>query len=593
MKASWRKGLSGAVSAIVIAVVLVAGLASASYINLTTARYNEAQMQEALRQARLGSELIRIHIHSTDGAVDSPPRITFVNAWGYESRIIQLVVIARDMTPVATIDLRGRPIVLPPGARMTIEPSQIGLSYPTFKRMADELRSIHAYTEAGNSFGSTWGFPREDNMAGRTMATTYNATTSEIWYVPVFSQVNKTFTVGRYMTIGDIPDTDLVKVVARNHFEKARVDVGARLGRWVCNRQTTDLYTGELVCVEWRYYGPDVRITHDDSMWDGYPPAPGPRVEASGCIGGCWEGQANSHWLQVGGVSIIGIGGHDLDWTQWRWYPQDGWVEYMGPVMHHEISESIYGYNAPNKVVIQVGGEDGICTITYLLGRTTVTPSQPGFRPTESTYTRTYYPTSPYPNNPVSQTLLLSVARVFRLNPEPITLSSPTTQIYTTHVAGTTSSTATITYTTSFDTSTPYTTWTTHGFTETFWKPFMTTQTITYTTTISWLIPLTLTQTTVRTAVPVDTTIDRYYYVADVKCELWDPPPPPSVEIPRPGPPDPWATRTVSPVYCTVIEDQITVPVQRAMTLGVRADGSPIIEYVTNYEVRLIQRRIC
>jgi hypothetical protein len=576
MKASWRKGLSGAVSAIVIAIVLVAGLASASYINLTTARYNEAQMQEALRQARLGSELIRIHIHSTDGAVDSPPRITFVNAWGYESRIIQLVVIARNMTPIATIDLRGRPIVLPPGARLTLEPSQIGLSYPTFKRMADAIRSIYAYTEAGNSFGSTWGFPREDNLAGRTVATTYNATTSEIWYVPVFTQMNKTFTVGRYMTIGDIPDTDLVKVVARNHFEKARVDVGARLGRWVCNRHTTDTYTGELVCIEWLYYGPDVRITRDDSMWDGYPPAPGPIVEAVGCIGGCWQGQANSHWLQVGGVSIIGIGGHNLDWTQWRWYPQDGWVDYEGPVMHHEVSESIYGYNAPKKVVIQVSGEDGACTITYLLGRTTVTPSQPGFQPTESTHTRTYYPTSPYPNNPVRQTLLLSVARVFRLNPEPITLSSPTTQIYTTLVVGTVSSTMT----------TLMGAW---ELTNNQWEWVVRTRTYT----ISWLTPQTLTQTTVRTALPADTIIDRYYYVADVKCELRYPPPPPSVEIPRPGPPDPWVTITVAPVYCTVIEDQITVPVHRAMTVGVNADGSPIIEYVTDYEVKLMQRRIC
>jgi len=563
MKASWRKGLSGAVSAIVIAVVLVGGLASASYINLTTARYNEAQMQEALRQARLGSELIRIHIHSTDGAIDSPPRITFVNAWGYESRIIQLVVVGRNMEPRATIDLRDRPIVLPPGARLTIDPAQIGLSYPTFKRMADEIRSVFAYTEAGNSFGSTWGFPREDNLSGRTVATTYNATTSEIWYVPIFSQMNKTFTVGSYVTIGDIPDTDLVKVVARNHFEKARVDVGARLGNWVCNRHRTDFFTGQLVCIEWVYYGPDVRITYD-GMWDGYPPAPGPRVEASGCVGGCWRGQANSHWLQVGGVSIIGIGGHNLGWTQWRWYPRDGWVDYEGPVMHHEINESIYGYNEPKKVVIQVSGEDGKCTITYLLGRTTVTPSQPGFKPTESTYTRTYYPTSPYPNNPVSQTLLLSVARVFRLNPPATTLSSPTTQIYTTHVVGTTSSIATIT-----------------------------SQTITYTTTINWLIPLTQTQTTVRTSVPVDTIIDRYYYVADVKCELWYPPPPPSVEIPRPEPPPSWATHTVAPIYCTVIEYQITREVIRAVTAGVNADGSLIIVYVTDYVVELKQREAC
>jgi hypothetical protein len=225
MKASWRKGLSGAVSAIVIAVVLVAGLASASYINLTTARYNEAQMQEALRQARLGSELIRIHIHSTDGAVDSPPRITFVNAWGYESRIIQLVVIARNMTPIATIDLRSRPIVLPPGSRMTIELSQIGLSYPTFKRMADELRSIHAYTEAGNSFGSTWGFPREDNMAGRTIAVTYSTTTTQVWSLPSFTTRNNTFTIFSYTTLGSLPNVTTASIKAIHQFEKINVTI--------------------------------------------------------------------------------------------------------------------------------------------------------------------------------------------------------------------------------------------------------------------------------------------------------------------------------------------------------------------------------
>jgi len=278
MRESWRKGLSGAVSAIVIAVVLVAGLASASYINLTTARYNEAQMQEALRQARLGSELIRIHIHSMDGAVDSPPRITFVNAWGYESRIIQLVIIGRETSGggegggggnnggggrrchivdgileceigedgntggstdgytrttmgdgqsqtqiIATIDLRNRPIVLPPGARLTIDPAQIGLSYPTFKRMADQIRSIHAYTEAGNSFGSTWGFPREDNMAGRTVATTYNVTTTAIWYVPSLTFINMTFTRSSYITMGSIPPVTNATIKAINYFKRPAI----------------------------------------------------------------------------------------------------------------------------------------------------------------------------------------------------------------------------------------------------------------------------------------------------------------------------------------------------------------------------------
>jgi hypothetical protein len=339
---------------------------------------------------------------------------------------------------------------------MTLEPSQIGLSYPTFKRMADELRSIHAYTEAGNSFGSTWGFPREDNMAGRTVATTYNATTSEIWYVPAFTQVNKTFH-GR--TLHDHRTHTRHRPregAARNHFEKARVDVGAHLGTWVCG--SYDPWY-PWICTGYIWSGPSVRVT---SVGSGYPPAPEPRVEASGgnCWGRCWWTYSN--WVQVGGVTIYGKDFTNLGWTQWRWYPQDGWVTYEGPFMHHEVEESIYGYNEPERVIIQVSGDDGSCTITYMLGRTTVTPSQPGFKPTASTYTRTYYPTSPYPNNPVSQTLPLSVAKVFRLNPPVTTLSSPTTQIYTTHVAGTTSSTATITYTTRFQTSTPYTTWT-HG----------------------------------------------------------------------------------------------------------------------------------
>jgi hypothetical protein len=387
------------------------------------------------------------------------------------------------------------------------------------------------------------------------------------------------------MTIGPIPDTDLVKVSARNHFEKARVDVGAYLGTWVCGG-----WSG-VHCTGYIWSGPSVRVT---SMGSGYPPAPEPRVEASGgCPGRCWE--AYSNWVQVGGVTVYGKAFTNLDWTQWRWYPQDGWVTYEGPVMHHEVEESIYGYNGPERVIIQVSGDDGSCTITYMLGRTTITPSQPGFRPTESTYTRIYYPTSPYPNNPVRQTLPLSVAKAFRLNPPVTTLSSPTTQIYTTHVAGTTSSTATITSTTIFFTSTPYTTVRFGTYLWTYWNPFITTQTITYTTTISWLIPLTLTQTTVRTAIPADTIIDRYYYVADVQCSASYPPGPPEINsgggTKEPLPP--WFGHAPGPVFCTVIEDQITVPVQREMTLGVKMDGSPIIEYVTDYEVRLTRRIIC
>ena len=360
MKASWRKGLSGAVSAIVIAVVLVAGLASASYINLTTARYNEAQMQEALRQARLGSELIRIHIHSTDGAVDSPPRITFVNAWGYESRIIQLVVIARNMTPIATIDLRGRPIVLPPGARLTLEPSQIGLSYPTFKRMADQIRSIHAYTEAGNSFGSTWGFPREDNMAGRTVAVTYNATTIELWNIPSVTWLNRTWTKFYYTTIGEIPPLQQATIKARNNFEKVRV------GIVLINYE---LSKGRSVTV-------------DDAVGEGYPPAP---IGDGASIGS----DSELGFTPYGWYDPI-MGSDKWGYSTWWWYPEGGFTTLEGSPVNVEANTYVAIVNRPLRIVVTQQWNPSYCVVSYRLLHVTLTPEPEGYQPpASSTTTRT------------------------------------------------------------------------------------------------------------------------------------------------------------------------------------------------------------
>jgi hypothetical protein len=378
VRASWRKGLSGAVSAIVIAVVLVAGLASASYINLTAARYNEAQMQEALRQARLGSELIRIHIHSTDGAVDSPPRITFVNAWGYESRIIQLVVVGRNMEPRATIDLRNRPIVLPPGARLTIDPAQIGLSYPTFKRMADEIRSVFAYTEAGNSFGSTWGFPREDNMAGRTVATTYNATTINVWYVPSLTLINSTLTRSSYITIGPIPPVGNATIKAVNHFEKSVL-------RFALN--------------------PSLRSISSSSWGSGGEPsdpqAPMPSNSFTPVDTGvdrylwCWDGGNGNNCNTLNNRE------------DWYWYPLQQYVAVEGQTKIVEGGTYHTLFNGPvfytQSFTVNLGVDEGArsepwrppperyaqVVVTYRLVRVEITPNPPGFQVQTATVTRT------------------------------------------------------------------------------------------------------------------------------------------------------------------------------------------------------------
>jgi hypothetical protein len=520
MKASWRKGLSGAVSAIVIAVVLVAGLASASYINLTTARYNEAQMQEALRQARLGSELIRIHIHSTDGAVDSPPRITFVNAWGYESRIIQLVVIARNMTPIATIDLRNRPIVLPPGSRMTLEPSQIGLSYPTFKRMADELRSIHAYTEAGNSFGSTWGFPREDNMAGRTVATTYNATTIELWNVPSVTFLNRTWAKFYYTTIGEIPPLQQATIKARNHFEKASVGIGA----------------GD--------YGWSISLAIDDAVVEGYPAAP---------VG-------HGVWFFI---DYTLLNWNHYGYASWWWKPETDFATLEGSPVTVEANTYVTILNRPTRFVVVGSNGASYCAASYSLRHVTITPD-PGNQwstPPTTIYRKGMVIEFQYNNWRATRTAFNDMTGHLLVQSNPqygVVLRAPVPT--PTFSYSTTTVTTTMPITMVIGTRT-----TTLGYTTTTYTSSTVVRTITPE------LPLTYTASNdpsfigvVRSMTinnyaandlsaiyvilpPGNYTVDRYYYVEDVQCNIYVSPPPvagyggsvPNEPPPRPPPPPP------------------------------------------------------
>jgi len=51
---------------------------------------------------------------------------------------------------------------LEPGERVDIHPNDLGLNYATFAAMADEVRAIYFRTAEGNSFGSSYGPPPED-----------------------------------------------------------------------------------------------------------------------------------------------------------------------------------------------------------------------------------------------------------------------------------------------------------------------------------------------------------------------------------------------------------------------------------------------
>ena len=369
-----RKGLSGVVSALLITVVLVAGLASASYVNMTAVKYNEANMQEALRQARLGSELIRIHIHSADGSVDSPPRITFVNAWGFESRIKQLVIIARNMSVLAAVNLT-QPIVLPPGSRLTVDPSQIGLGYRTFRELADNIRSIHAYTEAGNSFGSTWGFPREDNMAGRTVAVTYNGTTTEIWNVPSTTWANATYTRFRYTTLGDIPPVVNSTIRAVHRFERLAIYFNEEISSvssssWSSSREPAD----PAVPTPDPSFRP-ATVNTDTRLNDfvGLSVYSDPVIEIPYSCGEYYTLTCYSYKM-----------------VSWYYQPVQGWADVQGVQKTVEGNTYFTVFNGPQTYTASfVVNNQYQVAVTYRLGRILITPTPPSYQPAETTVMRT------------------------------------------------------------------------------------------------------------------------------------------------------------------------------------------------------------
>jgi hypothetical protein len=420
------------------------------------------------------------------------------------------------MTPIATIDLSNRPIVLPPGSRMTLEPSQIGLSYPTFKRMADELRSIHAYTEAGNSFGSTWGFPREDNMAGGTVAVAYNVTTTELWYVPSVTFLNRTWVKFYYTTIGEIPPLQSATIKARNFVENVIIGTAA--------------YTGT-----WRY---DVSTTINDAVVEGYPSAPiGPSISISvdyGLIG--WDPR---RWQSTG----YGYGG------SWWWRPENDFTVMEGNPVVVEANTYVAIVNRPLNLVVYASGRgvngeytSDYCTVSYSLRYVTITPDPGNQRSTPPTTiyrngmviefqyntwraTRTAF-------NEMTGHLLVYLTpqhNVVLRAPVPTprfsySTTTVTTTMPITMVIGT--STTTLGYTT-----TTYTSSTVVG-TITPRLPLTYTASnnpsfigVVSSTTINTYAANDLSAIYVRLP-PGDYTVDRYYYVDSVQCNIYVPPPP-------------------------------------------------------------------
>jgi len=345
---SGKKAMSGIVAAIAIMMVLVLGFATVTYVNTTSAQKNRELASELQMQASKAQELVRIYIHSTDGSIEAPARITFVNAWGFESRIRNILIFNRALQPLHNVSVQP-PLTLRPGAKISLNPSDIGLSYPDFKSLADNVGLIVAYTDLGNRFGSTWGMPKEDNLAGVTTSYQVSSTVINYWVVPSFTTVNNSFTMSTYITLNPPAPPQDTYITARSHFQKIYL------------RTNPVLYY---------MYPLTISATIDDSIVEGKPAIPTQPYWA-------WQwGCSDSAVICVTGSPLAG---NPVSYTGYHVEYKNEWYTITSQPETATRNTYYVTYNAPIRYVVNISGENGYCVLSYVLSEVRITPTPRGY----------------------------------------------------------------------------------------------------------------------------------------------------------------------------------------------------------------------
>jgi hypothetical protein len=201
-------------------------------------------------------------------------------------------------------------------------------------------------------------------MAGRTVAVTYNVTTTELWNIPSVTWLNRTWTKFYYTTIGEIPPLQNATIKARNHFEKVRVGIAL---------------------VSFEVGGGGRSVTIDDSVAEGYPSAP---IRDAASIG--WDTELGQpHFTPYGWYDPI-IGVDKWGYSTWWWYPEGGFTTLEGSPVNVEANTYVAIVNRPLRIVVTQQWAASYCVVGYTLRHITLTPEPEEYRPPESsTTTRT------------------------------------------------------------------------------------------------------------------------------------------------------------------------------------------------------------
>jgi hypothetical protein len=164
MRAEGRLG-SASVSAVAVFIALLLAIGALASLSPTVSQLFSANREGLREGGERGAELVRIYVHSTDETELGQPIITIINSHDRPSILTDYVVVSRRGEVLAAGKVGGSlsGLRLEPGERVDMRPGDLGLSYATFAEMADAVKAIYFRTAEGNSFGSSYGPPPDDD----------------------------------------------------------------------------------------------------------------------------------------------------------------------------------------------------------------------------------------------------------------------------------------------------------------------------------------------------------------------------------------------------------------------------------------------
>jgi len=226
MRAEGRLG-SASVSAVAVFIALLLAIGALAALSPTVSQLFSANREGLRERGERGAELVRIYVHSTDETELGEPIITIINSHDRPSILTDYVVVSRRGEVLAAGKVGGSlsGLRLEPGERVDMRPGDLGLSYATFAEMADAVKAIYFRTAEGNSFGSSYGPPPDDDAR-----ITYSFSTTRSYAIEIPSTTTSySYSIdGTFPTLGEALVVKNVVLVDRNGFVRGGATNGQR-----------------------------------------------------------------------------------------------------------------------------------------------------------------------------------------------------------------------------------------------------------------------------------------------------------------------------------------------------------------------------